>query len=163
MQGKRRMEQEFWAYDTTSLSSYSKCLKQVCYGVNKEDDPLPQINLALLFGEKSNLPFYYRKLPGNIPDVKTIKNLLADMDFLEYKKIKLVMDRGFYSEDNINGLYQNHLKFLIATKLTLKFVKTELNKIRESLRAWTNYTQKYEPCIPAKLYQGWSIHSKVTV
>ena len=71
------MVHEFWAYDTTSLSSYSKCLKQVRYGVNKEDDPLPQINFALLFGEKSNLPFYYRKLPGNIPDVKTIKNLLS--------------------------------------------------------------------------------------
>jgi transposase len=49
--------------------------------MNKEDDHLPQINLALLFGEQSNLPFYYRKLPGNI----------ADIDFLDYKKIKLVM------------------------------------------------------------------------
>lgn len=144
LQGKRRTSQEYWAYDTTSISSYSKCLKQVRYGVNKEDDHLPQINLALLFGEQSNLPFYYRKLPGNITDVKTVKNLIADIDFLEYKKIKLVMDRGFYSEDNINALYQNHLKFLIATKLSLKFVKTELNKVRESLRTWTNYSQKYE-------------------
>lgn len=65
------------------------------YGVNKEDDHLPQINLALLFGEEFNLPFYYRKLPGNITDVTMVKNLIADMSFLEYKKIKLVMDRGF--------------------------------------------------------------------
>ncbi len=36
------------------------------------------------------------------------------------------MDRGFYSEDNINDLYQNHLKFLIAAKTSLKFVKAEL-------------------------------------
>jgi transposase len=144
LQGQRRTEKEYWAYDTTSISSYSQCLKQVRYGVNKEDDRLPQINLALLFGEQSNLPFYYRKLPGNIADVKTIKNLIADMDFLEYKKIKLVMDRGFYSEDNINALYQNHLKFLIATKLSLKFVKTELDQVRDALRAWTNYSQKYE-------------------
>jgi len=112
--------------------------------MNKEDDHLPQINLALLFGELSNLPFYYRKLPGNIADVKTVKNLIADMDFLGYKKIKLVMDRGFYSEDNINELYQNHLKFLIATKLSLKFVQTELNLVRDTLRSWTNYSQKYE-------------------
>ena len=27
-----------------------------------------QINLALLYGEKSGLPVYYRKLPGNITD-----------------------------------------------------------------------------------------------
>ena len=56
-QGKRRAEKEFWAYDTTSISSYSKCLNQVKYGVNKDHDPLPQINLAMLFGETSGLPF----------------------------------------------------------------------------------------------------------
>ncbi len=144
LQGKRRVEKEYWAYDTTSISSYSKCLNQVRYGVNKEDDRLPQINLALLFGEKSNLPFYYRKLPGNITDVATVKNLIVDMDFLGHKKIKLVMDRGFYSEDNINALYQNHFKFLIATKLSLKFVQNHLNQVRESLRSWTNYNSKYE-------------------
>lgn len=143
LQGKRRSKNEFWAYDTTSISSYSASLKQVRYGMNKDHDPLPQINLAMLFGEESNLPFYYRKLAGNIPDVTTVKNLLADMDFLGYKKIKLVMDRGFYSEANINGLYQNHLKFLIATKLSVKFVKTELDKARDTIRLWKNYNSKY--------------------
>ncbi|MDP1510347.1 hypothetical protein L8C07_07380 [Paenibacillus sp. CMAA1739] len=61
------------------------------------------MNLALLFGEQSNLPFYYRKLPGNMSDVSTTQKLMADMDFLSYKKIKLVMDRGLYSEANINA------------------------------------------------------------
>jgi transposase len=41
------------------------------------------------------LPFYYRKLAGNISDVKTIKKLLADMNTMGYKKIKVVLDRGF--------------------------------------------------------------------
>jgi len=143
LQGKRRAEQEFWAYDTTTISSYSECLKQVKYGMNKEHDSLPQINLALLFGEKSNLPFYYRKLPGNITDVKTVKNLLADMDFFEYQKIKLVMDRGFYSEENINALYQNHLKFLIGAKLTLSYVKEELEKARTVIQKWENFNAKH--------------------
>jgi transposase len=144
LQGKRRVEKEYWAYDTTSISSYSRCLSQVRYGMNKDHEPLPQINLALLFGEESNLPFYYRKLAGNIPDVKTVKNLLADIDFLGYDKIKLVMDRGFYSEANINDLYHNHLKFLIAAKKSLKFVKAELDNIRDSIRTWTNYNQKHD-------------------
>jgi hypothetical protein len=144
LQGKRRVENEFWAYDTTSISSYSKCLTQVRYGMNKDHEPLPQINVAMLFGEQSNLPFYYRKLAGNISDVKTIQNLLADMAFLGYSKVKLVMDRGFYSETNINSLYKDHLKFLIATKTSLKFVKTELDQSRETMRSWTNYSQKYD-------------------
>jgi transposase len=144
LQGKRRVEKEYWAYDTTSISSYSESLKQVKYGKNKDDDDLPQINLALLFGEESMLPFYYRKLPGNITDVMIVKNLLADMNFLGYNKIKLVMDRGFYSESNINGLYQNHYKFLIATKTSLKFIKNELDKVISSLSTWPNYIDKYE-------------------
>ena len=144
LQGKHRIKEEYWAYDTTSISSYSKCLSQVKYGVNKDNDPLPQINLALLFGEKSNIPFYYRKMAGNIPDVKTLKNLLADIDFLGYEKVKLVMDRGFYSEANVNDLYKNRLKFLIATKTSLKFIQTELDKVRTSIRDWTYYSQKYD-------------------
>ena len=144
LQGKRRTENEYWAYDTTSISSYSESLKQVKYGRNKDHDPLAQINLALLFGETSNLPFYYRKLPGNIPDVKTLKSLLADMDFLGFSKVKLVMDRGFYSEDNVNALYQNHLKFLLATKLSLKFVRKELDQVRDTIRTRSNYNTMYQ-------------------
>ena len=60
LQGARRAEHEFWAYDTTSISSYSECLRQVQYGHSKEDLSLPQLNLALVFGEESRLPFYYR-------------------------------------------------------------------------------------------------------
>lgn len=144
LQGKRRIEKEYWAYDITSISSYSKCLKQVKYGFNKSNEPLPQINLALLFGEKSNLPFYYRKLAGNIVDVKTIKNLLADISFLGYDKVKLVMDRGFYSEDNINQLYKNRIKFLISTKTSLGFVKAQIEKLRPSINNWDNYDQKHD-------------------
>jgi len=37
LQGKRRLESEYWAYDTTSISSYSGELRQVRCGKNKED------------------------------------------------------------------------------------------------------------------------------
>ena len=53
LQGKRRAEKEYWAYDSTSISSYSETMKQVRYGKNKDGENLPQINLALLFGEDS--------------------------------------------------------------------------------------------------------------
>ena len=123
LQGKRRAEKEYWAYDSTSVSSYSEVMKQVKYGKNKDGEHLPQINLALLFGEDSGLPFYYRKLAGNIPDVKTIRELIRELDVLGYEKVKLVMDRGFYSADNINALYKDHLKFLCGTSTALNFAK----------------------------------------
>ncbi|MDD2420738.1 MAG: IS1634 family transposase [Heliobacteriaceae bacterium] len=144
LQGKRRSEKEYWAYDITSISSYSETLRQVHYGKNKEDDRLPQLNLALVFGETSNLPFYYRKLAGNIPDSKTLKHLLEDLDILGFNKVKLVMDRGFYSEDNINALYKDHIKFIIAGKMSLSFMKSYLEDIYESFRSFEHYNETYE-------------------
>lgn len=143
LQGRRRAEHEYWAYDITTLSTYSECLKQARYGVNKEHNELEQINLAMLFGEQSSLPFYYRKLPGNISDVKTVKNLLSDIDFFEYKKIKLVMDRGFYSEENINYMFHDHLKFLIGAKTSLKYVKFAIDKVRSTIGNWDHFNPNH--------------------
>jgi len=143
LQGKRRVEKEYLAYDSTSVSSYSRCLRQVRYGKNKDHEPLPQINLALLFGQESRLPFYYRKLAGNIPDVKTLRKLLADMSTLGYRKFKVVLDRGFFSAANINDLYKHHMKFLIGAKLSLKLVQTHLDNVRDEMRNWTYYSQDY--------------------
>jgi len=144
LQGKRRSEKEYWAYDITSISSYSETLRQVQYGKNKEDDRLPQLNLALVFGETSNLPFYYRKLAGNIPDSKTLEQLMADLDTLGFNKVKLVIDRGFYSEYNINALYKDHVKFIIAGKVSLNFMKSNLKDIYDNFRSFEHYNETYE-------------------
>jgi len=144
LQGKRRVEKEFWAYDTTTLSSYSETLRQVQYGRNKEHDRLPQLNLALVFGQESNLPFYYRKLAGNIPDTKTIRHLLEELEILGYSRVKLVMDRGFYSKDNINSLFQNHVKFLVAARMSLVFIRKELDAIYDTFRSFEHYSENYE-------------------
>jgi len=155
LQGKRRLEKEYLAYDTTSISSYSKSLKQVRYGLNKDHDPLPQINLALLFGDGSQLPVYFRKMPGNITDVKTVEKLLSDIDFLQLDKVKLVMDRGFYSEANINSLYQKHYKFLIAGRTSLKFIQNKLDEVRDAMTSRAHYNSKYRLSYSSSMI-GWN-------
>ncbi|MCK9526573.1 MAG: IS1634 family transposase [Limnochordia bacterium] len=142
-QGKRRIEKEYWAFDVTSISSYSEVLQQVKDGRNKEHDHLPQINLALLFGEESGLPFYYRKLPGNITDVTIIKALMREFDVLGYQKVKIVLDRGFYSKKNVNELFKAHQKFIMGVKLNLKYVKAVLDAERENLKDWSNHQTQF--------------------
>jgi hypothetical protein len=143
LQAKRRADKEFLVYDSTSISSYSRCLRQVRHGKNKDHEHLAQINLVLLFGQQSRLPFYYRKLPGNIPDVKTLKKLLADMNAFGCEKFKVVLDRGFFSAANINELYRLRMKFLIAAKTTLKLVKTNLDVVRDEMRIWSFYNRDH--------------------
>jgi transposase len=142
-QGKRRIEKEYWAFDTTSISSFSETLKQVKDGRNKENDRLPQINLALLFGEESGLPFYYRKLAGNITDVKTVKQLMSEFDVMGYRKVSVILDRGFYSRENINELYKNNQKFIIGVKLGLNYVKEVLEQERENLKLWSHLESQF--------------------
>ena len=144
LQGKRRVEKEYWAYDSTSISSRSDTLRQVKYGKNKDDDHLPQINLALVFGEESRLPFYYRKLAGNVPDVKTIQELLRELDILGYEKIKLVMDRGYYSVENINALFKKHMKFLCGTSSALSFAKEYIREIGSKKDHYEYYNSNLE-------------------
>ena len=144
LQGKKRLEKEFWAYDITTLSSYSETLKQVQYGHNKEHDRLPQLKIALVFGQESNLPFYYRKVAGNIPDTRTVRHLLEELNTLGYSKINLVMDRGFYSEYNINCLFQSRVKFLVSAKISLAFVRKELDTIYDTFRGFEHYIENYD-------------------
>lgn len=141
LQGKRRIDEEYWAYDSTTISSYSETLKQVQYGKNKEHDKLPQLNLLLTFGETSGLPFYYRKLAGNIPDSKTVAHLLKELDVLGFTKTKFVMDRGFYSAKNINSLYQSHTKFLLSTKTSLSYIKKHLDNVYDDIRMFQYYDE----------------------
>lgn len=143
LQAGRRAKDEFWALDSTSISSYSETLEQVKWGKNKDSEHLPQINLALLFGEKSNLPFYYKTLPGNVPDVKTVVNLLKEVRILGIDKVGLVFDRGFCSYENINELFTEHRKFLTGANTSLAIVKDLIESTRDTLRSFKYYDDEY--------------------
>lgn len=141
---KRCLKNEYLAYDTTSISSYSETMEQIKYGYNKDLESLPQINLAMVFGEESMLPVYYRKMPGNISDVSTVKKLLVDMNFLGLKKVNFVLDRGFYSADNINSLYRNHHKFVIAGRANAALIKSSIEEMQETIKDFSNYNGEHD-------------------
>jgi transposase len=143
-QSRRRQETEYLAYDTTSVSSFSEYIKAVRYGKNKDHDDLPQVNMALILGEKSGMPVYYRMLPGNISDVTTIRKLIKDINFLSIDKLKLVLDRGFYSAGNINALFKGHHKFLIGVKANNGFVSGLMERARKEMHDFTHYDVEQE-------------------
>jgi len=141
LQAKRRLEREYLAYDTTSISSYSELIKQVKYGHNKDRERLPQINLAMVFGEESGLPVYYRLLPGNISDISTMENMIADAAFLEFAKVKLVWDMGFFSAKNVNALYHAHYKFIGGLHPDTTLACNSVKAVRDGLVHYANYIE----------------------
>jgi len=138
---KHRLKEECLAYDITSVSSYSELNNMVRYGYNRDEENLPQVNLALLFGEKSLLPIYFRSLPGSIRDVSTLKNILQITEFLELKKPHAVMDKGFFSHDNVRDLFANRMKFTMAIPFTCKFARDQVEKVRPTIEHHENFIQ----------------------
>ena len=88
------LEEDYLCYDITSISSYSELNEYIKYGHNRDLDKLPQLNLAMLFGQKGRLPVYFQRMPGNITDVTTVHNLLKTFKALEIQNLNYVMDRG---------------------------------------------------------------------
>jgi hypothetical protein len=70
-------EKDWLCYDLTSVSSYSEMNEYVRWGHNRDGENLPQINLGMLFGQKSGLPVYYRRLPGSVGDVSALRKTVS--------------------------------------------------------------------------------------
>ena len=101
---KRRKNTEYLAYDVTSISSYGKNMESLEWGYNRDKEKLPQVNVGMYFGEESKLPLYYRVYPGSIPDKAHLKYVTEDNEVISSRKMRFVMDRGFYFAENMQYL-----------------------------------------------------------
>jgi transposase len=120
-----RMEKEYCATDITSISSYSNLIEYVESGYNREGDKLKQINLCMVFGEQSGLPIFSIQYPGSMSDVSTLTDTLDHVSILRDNNFKLVMDKGFYSKNNILYMIKNSKidDFIIAVPFKNNFTK----------------------------------------
>lgn len=126
-------------YDITSISSYARSNEYTRRDYNRDGESLEQINLAMLFGCGNGLPTFYRRLPGNITDVSTLKITVKSLDYLETGAMHFVLDRGFYSISNIDELYRRRHKFTIAVPAGRTWVKQLIDKHHESIALPQNY------------------------
>jgi len=132
-------EDDWLCYDITSVSSYSRHNEYTHFGYNRDGESLEQVNLAMLFGQNSGLPAHYRRLPGNISDVSTLRTTVKSLDFLGAGTLHLVLDRGFYSVANLDALFSRRHKFTIAVPAGRKWVEEILDKHCDSIASPANY------------------------
>jgi hypothetical protein len=137
--GKQISEKDYLCYDITSVSSYSEQNEYVRYGYNRDHENLPQVNLAMVYAQRSFLPVTYRLLPGSISDVTTLSNLLHGFANLGYPRLHLVMDRGFYSKANIEQLSLDRHNFTIGVPSHLKWVRDEIDRFRNEMYGPNGY------------------------
>jgi len=131
--GRAMVEKDYLCYDITSVSSYAEQNEYVRYGTNRDGEKLPQINLGIVYGQMSFLPVIYRPLPGSLTDVKTLRNLLDQLDKLSFPKVHLILDRGFWSQENIDELAKGGYHFTVGVPCHLKLIREEMDRFRHQI------------------------------
>ncbi len=82
----------------------------------------------MYYGEDSGLPLYYRIYPGSITDKTHLKYTTEDTDLISHEQVKPVMNRGFYSADNLQYLVEKGVRFLFALPNSLKYCREMIEK-----------------------------------
>lgn len=121
------------AFDSTTVSTYSKHQIDARQGFNKAEDGLDTIKLLTLYSVKSHQPIAFNKQPGNLPDVTSLQNALKQLNFLDLKHPLIVTDNGYYSQNNVTEFTRNHTQFLTLASIDVKWIQEQLQAHREEL------------------------------
>lgn len=97
---KARTDATSWlGIDSTSFTHYGKGLADSKRGKNKEHDHADQVNVLVLYDITDGSPVYYRQMPGNMPDTRSMRVTLDEFMANGFGNVNLVRDRGYVSEE----------------------------------------------------------------
>jgi len=125
-------------FDITSLSSSSRNIDWLEWGYNRDGLDLPQVNLGLVLSLSRHLPLYFKMFPGSITDVVTLKNLVAEIKAFGIKKSLFILDRGFYSENNIKEMDTEKIEFIIPIPFRVGIGKGLISETNKEIENPTN-------------------------
>jgi transposase len=126
-------EDEYYAYDVTSFSSYATGISDLEWGYNRDKEKLPQINLGCYLGQKSGLPVFYVTYPGSIVDKSHLPFMMAYNETLGITNVCFIGDRGFCTTANINFMHASKLSYLLGVEVGHKTVCAAIDKVREGI------------------------------
>ena len=134
------------AFDSTTISTYSENQSDARRGFNKDGDGLNTIKLLTLYSVKDCEPLAFAKQPGNIPDVISIENALAQLKCLDLESPMIVTDNGYYSQENMMEFTRHNVKFLTLVDPDVTWVRETVDALRETLADMSS-TCPFDPSI----------------
>lgn len=125
---KRLENKELCAVDSTSRSAWGSCIPDIHYGKSKDKLPLPQTTEVVVYTLNKHMPVYYRTLPGNMPDSRSLAIILADLKNAGFKDVVMITDRGYESIRNLEMYIDKGQPMIMGTKVGQKHVRKEIDK-----------------------------------
>lgn len=99
------------AFDSTNQVTESRNQPMAKYGKSKTGEPLPIINTALYVDQITGISLWYEHFDGNVLDKSQTPYTIEKAADLGYKKLFLMMDRGYFSQQAVNAFQEQNLGF----------------------------------------------------
>lgn len=109
-------EKIYISYDATNKNSQAGDVNFVEYGKAKVDVGFPVFNYAVGYDVNNREPLFYEKYPGSIVDVAQLKMMINKARGYGYRKIGFILDRGYFSKQNLEHMDKNGYSFIIMVK-----------------------------------------------
>lgn len=118
--------EELYAVDSTTRSAYGNSLVDIRVGKKKEGGYGKQTVEVVVYSLTRHEPVYYTSFPGNMPDVRTLRTILTDLQHAGFRKAIIVTDRGYESLGNMTFCILHHQKFITASSVHQTHIKEKI-------------------------------------
>ena len=86
------------------------------YGHPKDGGGLPVVNYSIGYDKTNQEPLFYEAYPGSIVDISQLHYMIGKAAGYGYKRIGFILDRGYFSRENIRYMDQCGYDFIIMMK-----------------------------------------------
>ena len=117
------------ACDSTTRSAYGKCLADIRWGKNKDNEQLQNTLEVVVYSPDTHEPIYYRAFAGNENDSRTLRTIITDLQKLGCTDLMVVFDRGYETDENVTDMIRHDQSFLICGKVGQKPVYSNIQKV----------------------------------
>lgn len=128
------------SYDSTNKNCQAGDIEMVEFGHAKDEKGLPVFNYAVGYDVNNEVPLFYEKYPGSINDVSQLQIMLEKIKGYGYRHVGFILDRGYFSKDNIRYMDENDYDFVIMVKGMAKFVRSLIEEVHGSFENKRDYS-----------------------
>lgn len=109
-------EKIYISYDSTNKNCQAGDIRMVEFGHAKDDKSLPIINYSIAYDTTNREPLFYEEYAGSIVDISQLQYMLEKAKGYGYKKVGFILDRGYFSRENIEYMDKCNYDFVIMVK-----------------------------------------------
>lgn len=113
---RNHREKIYISYDSTNKNCQAGDIEMVGFGHPKVDVGQPVFNYAVAYDTHNQEPLFYEKYPGSLNDISQLQFMLDKAFGYGYKKIGFILDRGYFSCENIQYMDKCGYSFVIMVK-----------------------------------------------